>query len=629
MLWFSFSVGSMMSGGYTTEQRLQDLDYCVRFESYVVIIAFAALVTGMALYSYMYNQKSANMIHSLPVDRTQLLGTTLISGWAFLIVPLFVTAVITSMLCIAYEVPGVSYVWIWFFCVACMAFIAFSIVSICALFTGHIVVLPMYAFVVCYLSWVVYYLVTLIVTTFGFGVTVLSNNAESIAQMFCPPQCFYNNLTWIRKYDEFHKFVGLELSGEVMLILYMILAVVFYVAAYVIYRKRKIEQAGDFLTVNWVKPIFRGAVACVGGIFGGMLIRSVLIDVGIGCGMPVFVVFMLVAGVICYFAANMFIQKSFHVFKKRDWMGCGVASVLLLAIFFGMYGLAEEYETYVPELEEIEYAEIRMGYEITLYGEDAEKILDIQKDIVGMADYVEDKTGGVNRYYANVTVRYYLKDGQWVTRRYALPQEDEKITPICEKILRLEEDEENFLANFFGRDYSNIMDFTGGRLEAYFVEPEDKKGEDWYPDSNYESKKLTAEQAKELYHAIIADTKAGTLMKYNVSKNYIYYMEESQNGIGYAEDYFKTSDANISIEYLLPTDETTDEINMNDGYYSSGPIKEEGYPVDDNYAYYNMNRTAYLSFGPDCENIINKLIEFGIIKSAEHIWWGQAEELMK
>ena len=121
MLWFSFSVGSMMSGGYTTEQRLQDLDYCVRFESYVVIIAFAALVTGMALYSYMYNQKSANMIHSLPVDRTQLLGTTLISGWAFLIVPLFVTAVITSMLCIAYEVPGVSYVWIWFFCVACMA----------------------------------------------------------------------------------------------------------------------------------------------------------------------------------------------------------------------------------------------------------------------------------------------------------------------------------------------------------------------------------------------------------------------------------------------------------------------------------------------------------------------------
>ena len=87
LLWL-FNNMSYFANNYNDEMQFRDLMGTVGFTGYVVLIAFGALFAGMALYSYMYNTKSANMIHSLPVDRTQLYGTALISGWAFLIAPL-------------------------------------------------------------------------------------------------------------------------------------------------------------------------------------------------------------------------------------------------------------------------------------------------------------------------------------------------------------------------------------------------------------------------------------------------------------------------------------------------------------------------------------------------------------
>ena len=163
---------SLRFDGYTQSQKLQDLVSCLYFGPYVVIIAFTAVILGMALYSYLYNSKSANMIHSLPVDRTQLFGTALISGWVCLIVPLFASAGLMTILCLCYNVPGIIYVWQFFLVAAGLAVVAFSIVTICAMFTGHIVVLPLYVVAVNYLSWVIYYLIQIVITTFGYVVPI-------------------------------------------------------------------------------------------------------------------------------------------------------------------------------------------------------------------------------------------------------------------------------------------------------------------------------------------------------------------------------------------------------------------------------------------------------------------------
>ena len=615
LVWL-FNNMSYFANGYSDEMQFRDLMDTLGFYGYTILIAFGALLAGMALYSYMYNNKSANMIHSLPVDRTQLYGTALISGWAFLIVPLFVTALLTTLLCIIYTIPGIGYVWLWFVNATALAFIAFSIVSICALFTGHIVVLPMYVFAVNVISWVVYFLINAVVTTFGFGVTELGDNAERMAGVFCPIQCFSDNLVWSYDYSDTGKIIGASLEGTGYVWMYLILAVVFYVSAYIIYRKRKIEQAGDFLTVNWVKPIFRGVIAVLGAIYGTMIVREILLDTKLGCGMPLFVCMMIVIGAIFYFAADMFIKKSFHVFKKRNWLGCAISSVVVLAAFFGMYGLADQYEKVEPKLEDLEYAEICLGYEIALYGEDAAVILDIQKDILEKADYIESQVEAGNRYYSMVRFRFQPKDGAWIIRRYPLSMDDENLKAIYDKIAALEADAENYLVNTFGKDYASVSTFYGGNLEAFFIEPKDREKEDFYPQNSQGYQTLDEVQAKELYYAIIADIKAGTLMKYNVNDGKYMYMDG-----GYLEgagvEYYGSTGVHISFEYQIPGANSKDETNL---------IKED-YMVDDQY--YGKTNYVHLTIGPDCENVINKLVELEIIKSAEHIWWGDAEGMLK
>ena len=609
---------SYFGNGYSDENQFRDLMGALGFDGYVVLIAFGALLSGMALYSYMYNSKSANMIHSLPVDRTQLYGTTLISGWAFLIVPLFATALLTSLFCLIYTIPGIGYVWLWFLVATALAIIAFSIVSICALFTGHIVVMPMYVFAVNVISWVVYFLINAVVTTFGFGVTELGDDAATLAGVFCPIQCFGEHLRWTINYSDTGKIDGALLEGTEYIWMYLVIAVVFYVGAYLIYRKRKIEQAGDFLTVNWVKPIFRVVVTVLGAIYGAMMVRAILLDTRLGCGIPLFIVLMLVAGVICYFAADMFIKKSFHVFKKKNWIGCAVSCVIVLVSFLGMYGLAEVYENDVPEIEDLKYAEIRYGYDITLYGEDMEIILEIQKDILEKADYIESRIAAGDRYYDMVTIRYQPEGKAWIYRRYPLSMQDDSLKEIYEKIAILEADEENYLVNTFGGDYANVTTFYSGTLNAFFIEPKDREKENFYPDSSYDSKSLDAEQTKELYYAIIADIKAGTMMKYNVNDGKFAYGDGSYTE-GADEVYYGSTEVMITLEYLIPKAEP--DVN------GDAPVKDEGYVVDDEY--YEKTNYVHLYIGPDCENVINKLIELGVIESKEHVWWGDAERYLK
>ena len=612
LLWL-FNNMSYFSSRYTDDMQFRDLMGTVEFNGYVVLIAFGALLSGMAIYSYMYNTKSANMIHSLPVDRTQLYGTALISGWAFLIVPLFVTALLSTLMCLIYTIPGIGYVWLWFLNVAALAFIAFAIVSICALFTGHIVILPMYVFAVNVISWIVYYLVNAVVTTFGFGVTDLGNNAERLAVVFSPVQCFAENLKWEYNYSDTGELKGALLTGTEYVWLYLLVAIVFYAAAYIIYRKRKIEQAGDFLTVNWVKPIFRGVVAILGAIYGAMIVREILLDTRIGCGMFVFVCMLIVIGAIFYFAADMFIKKSFHVFKKKNWLGCAVSCVIVLVSFFGMYGLAEVYEKDVPELEDLKYAEIRYGYDITLYGEDMAIILDIQKDILEKADYIESRIATGERYYDMISIRYQPEGEAWIYRYYPLSKDDESLKEIFGKITVIEADEENYLVNTFGRGYTNVTTFYSGNLNGFFIDPADREKENFYPESNYDDLNLDDDQTKEIYYALIADVKAGTLMKYNVNDGkYVYG--------SYAEDteFYGSTEVSISLEYQLPKEETV--MNENDSFTEKGVVVEDSYYKDVKY--------LHLSIGPDCENVVNKLIELGIIESVEHVWWGGAENLL-
>ena len=73
-LWLSLSTRNHLNP-LTENQMVGEIYYVMEPQYYITVIAITAVVAGMALFSYLYKSQSANMIHSLPVNRTELFGT--------------------------------------------------------------------------------------------------------------------------------------------------------------------------------------------------------------------------------------------------------------------------------------------------------------------------------------------------------------------------------------------------------------------------------------------------------------------------------------------------------------------------------------------------------------------------
>ena len=66
----------------------------------------------------------------------------------------------------------------------------------------------------------------------------------------------------------------LSYRGLRILAAYVAAAVVIYLIAYYCYKKRRIESAGDLISFNWVKPLFRWGVGTGVGYFAGVLMAD-------------------------------------------------------------------------------------------------------------------------------------------------------------------------------------------------------------------------------------------------------------------------------------------------------------------------------------------------------------------
>lgn len=611
MLWISMFNGKYYDV-YTYSDKLGDLIGRIYMDMHVYLIGIVAVFIGMALFHYMYNHKSANMIHALPVDRTQLFGTNVISGILFLAVPQAISSVLLMIVALCNGIHEIHYVLYWLFMAIGIDIIAMAVVTFCAMFTGHLLALPVYAFIVNYFSYLVYYLRYIVIELFGFGLMQLDGNAQKWAALFSPMDGIARNVGLCMDYNEKGECTGALVFGLGVLAVYLLVAMVLYAIAYITYQKHHVEQAGEFVTVNWLKPVLRFMAAVTGGIFGAMMMQAFLHSVGIRCGLPMFVVLMLVIGALAYFVADMFIQKSFRVFQKKNWKGCAVSSVLLLGVFFSLYGLAKSYEDDQPVLAEIESASINMGYEITFTGDEIAQVLEIHDAILANKEICIKEEEKGNGEYEYLNLHYYLKDGTYFSRGYRIPIGYEETEAIIKKVFVLEEDVDNYLKYLFVEDYKEIELFNGGWFEAQFYNEAFSDRED-FMDYFYDSISLTSEQAKELYEAVIADANAGTLMKYN-----IYRSEWIREGM--KSEGRKYSDANILIEFKNPKESLDTKLWLEEHSFTyPGSVLIES--IDSTNWY-----SAHVSFGPDCEHIVNKLIEFGFMDSVDDIWWGEIEE---
>ncbi len=284
------------------------------------------LIAAMAVFSYLYQARSAALMHTLPIRREGLFLTNYLSGLAFLVGPnvLIFFLTLAAQAGLGRVCFSALFTWLVVQSLLCLFFYSFAV--FCAMFTGHILALPVFYGILNGLVVAVVWLVNALMQEYLFGY-VSTDSLFEFALWLTPVGKLFTAV-------EVEQIAGVwVLHGLGTIFLYALVGLGLAALALLVYRRRHLEGAGDVVCVGWVRPIFKYGVAFCAALALGMFLY--VIFGWSSNGIWLLFVFMVISGAVGYFVAEMLLRKSFRVFRK-SWRGWAFFSLALLILACGL-----------------------------------------------------------------------------------------------------------------------------------------------------------------------------------------------------------------------------------------------------------------------------------------------------
>lgn len=334
----------------------QSLDTYIRgfvnqVEEMAVLCLPMALIFGvicaMAACSHLYSARSANFFGALPVRREGQFLTHYLAGLSFLMVPNVVIFLLTLLVELAGRTVYLEGLLYWLGVSAGECFFFYSMAVFCGMFTGHILALPAFYGIFNLLAVVLYTLANVVCQQFYYGFVTLGDTVYQLTRWLTP--------VWKLSLGSGPHPATVEM--------YALAGLVLSVCAFFLYLARRLEQAGDVVSVRSMRPVFQYGVAIMSGLCLGMVTEGIL-----NGDTVTLMVAMVVWAVAGYFVARMLLERSFRVL--RHWKGAvatvGVFAVLFLTVGFDLTG----FETRVPAPEQV------ASVNVDLWGTDSSRLED-------------------------------------------------------------------------------------------------------------------------------------------------------------------------------------------------------------------------------------------------------------
>ena len=420
--------------------RVREIYYYLLSDAVPIVSIAYAILCAMAVWSYLYNARSVGMMHSLPIRREGLFLTNLLSGLAMMAIPYLVAGGLGTLLfacCGGFDAWGTL--------VTVLAVIAqsvtfFGLATFCAFLTGNIFALPVLYFLLNFLAPLGDWLCNLFARGFLFGFTAdYSGTVDFLCPMVYLTQRLYVNSEYETVRDSAleyqNRLTSVTLENAWLIAAYAAAGLVFLALAYLLYRRRESERAGDVVAVRVFRPVFRFGVAALSALLGGRLLYALLwesFQAGDTFTPVPLAICLMVAGLIGYYAASMLLAKSLRVFR-----GSAVGALCLVAacaafcagMRYDLFGI----ERRIPDQNEITQLEIylaRNTYYLTpedqpelLSGaQDLQRTLIDQKDLIqrNYETYRHGSSSSDPDAYTNIRYIYTLKNGATVERFYTV-----------------------------------------------------------------------------------------------------------------------------------------------------------------------------------------------------------------
>ena len=402
------------------------------------VVAFImAILAAMAVFSFMYSSRSTGLIASLPVRREAIFGSAWLGGVFAVLASNLVIALLTFLFSLDATINTAlafkaAFTWLG---VYSMQFILFyGIASLTAVMTGSIAVLPILYIIFNFLA---VGMETIIRLDFSCLIWGMSNGSfdcvlDFLSPLFYMVGSFVPDVEYNTPYvaDTLgslldRECVAVTYSHWLPTVIYCLVGLIFSAAALMVFRKRRMESAGDVVAVRCMHPVFKYGVTVCSALCGGLLLYTVLFALFESRSASVFIMIlsMIIFAFIGYFGAKMLLEKSFHVFRG-SWVGfivvCCLCAVFTLCCDLDVCGIG----AYVPKEGSIK--------SITVYQrgpvEDPaiiENYRQLHEKIVSYKDEYEHIVYSDDT--ESIMFEYELKNGRTVSREYTLPMDDENV----------------------------------------------------------------------------------------------------------------------------------------------------------------------------------------------------------
>lgn len=402
------------------------------------VVAFImAILAAMAVFSFMYSSRSTGLIASLPVRREAIFGSAWLGGVFAVLASNLVIALLTFLFSLGATINTAlafkaAFTWLG---VYSMQFILFyGIASLTAVMTGSIAVLPILYIIFNFLA---VGMETIIRLDFSCLIWGMSNVSFDCVLDFLSPLVYmvgsfvpdveYNTPYVADTLGSLldRECVAVTYSHWLPTVIYCLVGLIFSAAALMVFRKRRMESAGDVVAVRCMHPVFKYGVTVCSALCGGLLLYTVLFALFESRSASVFIMIlsMIIFAFIGYFGAKMLLEKSFHVFRG-SWVGfivvCCLCAVFTLCCDLDVCGIG----AYVPKEGSIKSITV---YQTGSVEDPAiiENYRQLHEKIVSYKDEYEHIVYSDDT--ESIMFEYKLKNGRTVSREYTLPMDDENV----------------------------------------------------------------------------------------------------------------------------------------------------------------------------------------------------------
>lgn len=367
-----------------------------------------ALVCAQVLFGDLFNSRMCNALHALPLRRESWFGIHVLSGLCFSLIPNFVLTLLLFFTCAGVE-------WLWLAQSTLQFVFFFGTAVLCVQLAGSRFAMAVVYGLIHFGAMLVYWLLETLYVPLLPGVVM---DAEAF-RYFCPTVEFFLQPAMEVDYGINEHFPILIGDGWIYLAITAAVGAACGVLALLLYRKRHLETAGDFVAVKWLKPVFLISYTFAMAAFFQMTYELFIGDQGW--------VFMLLGIAVGYFTAQMFLTRSVKVFYKKSLIGFA-AFTLAVVVSLGLTVLDPVGLTrWVPDSEDVQSVALEQNYrnaELT----DPELLENIEKfhrAVVG--NYRGPENVGDER----IRLTYNLKNGRTVQREYWIDNHSEEGEILC------------------------------------------------------------------------------------------------------------------------------------------------------------------------------------------------------